>query len=68
VADTGVGIEPETKARIFEPYYTTDPVQGTGLGLSTVRRIVQQSGGEIEVHSVMGAGTTFDVLLPTIGS
>jgi PAS domain S-box-containing protein len=65
VADSGVGIPAELHERIFEPFFTTKgPDKGTGLGLSTVRRIVGQLGGRIELESVPGAGTTFRVLLP----
>lgn len=65
VADTGMGIAPETLPFIFEPFFTTKgPREGTGLGLSTVFGIVRQNGGAIDVESVVGAGTTFRVLLP----
>jgi signal transduction histidine kinase len=65
VQDTGTGIEPAAMARIFEPFYTTKAREhGTGLGLATVQRIVQQHGGQITVTSAPRLGTTFVVTLP----
>jgi signal transduction histidine kinase/CheY-like chemotaxis protein len=65
VIDSGAGIAPEVLTKIFEPFFTTKPVgEGTGLGLAAVHGIVSNHGGVIEVASVVGAGTTFSVLLP----
>ena len=67
VSDTGGGIEPHVADRIFEPYFTTKkPGQGTGLGLSVVRRIVQAHRGAITLESTVGMGTTFRIFFPTV--
>jgi PAS domain S-box-containing protein len=67
VRDTGVGMAPEVRERMFEPFYSTKPRErGTGLGLAAVHGIVDECGGIIEVSSAPGAGTTFSVALPCI--
>ena len=63
VSDTGRGIAPEHLPNIFRPFFTTKG-NGTGLGLSLARRIVEEHQGSIDVASVVGEGTTFTVLLP----
>ena len=63
VSDTGRGISSEHLSNIFRPFYTTKG-NGTGLGLSLARRIVEEHHGRIEVHSIVGKGSKFTVLLP----
>jgi two-component system, NtrC family, sensor kinase len=67
IADTGVGIAPEHHAHLFEPFYTTK-AQGSGLGLAISAHIITQHGGQIEVASEVGVGTTFTVRLPVLAT
>jgi len=65
ITDTGIGMNEQTKAHLFEPFYTTkDRGEGTGLGLSIVMGIIEQSGGYVSVETALGRGTTFRVFLP----
>ncbi len=65
VSDTGCGIPPEHRDRLFEPFFTTKPIgEGTGLGLALSFSIVQKHGGQIDIHSEVGQGSTFRVWLP----
>ena len=63
VADTGVGIEPELKDRIFEPYFSTRAA-GTGLGLAIAKKVVEDHGGSIVLESEPGQGTIVRMRLP----
>jgi signal transduction histidine kinase len=68
VQDSGPGIPHDSLERIFEPFYRVPggSAPGTGIGLATVRRIVDAHGGSVEVHSEMGRGTTFRVRIPAV--
>jgi PAS domain S-box-containing protein len=67
VRDSGIGMNEEMQAKLFEPFYTTkDPDHGTGLGLSTVCGIIEGSEGAISVESAPGQGSTFTIFLPSI--
>jgi two-component system, cell cycle sensor histidine kinase and response regulator CckA len=69
VADTGVGMAPETMQRVFEPFFTTKGIgKGNGLGLAIVYGIVSAHNGWVECASQRGVGTTFQVFLPACGS
>ncbi|MFO7974510.1 MAG: response regulator [Candidatus Hydrogenedentota bacterium] len=65
VSDTGTGISPPVRARMFEPFYTTKGAgKGTGLGLATVYSIVERHGGWVDIESEMGRGSTFFAYFP----
>ena len=71
VADTGIGIPPADRPRIFERFYRVDKARsrdlgGTGLGLAIVKHLVQAMGGEVYVDSEPGKGSTFTFLLPRV--
>jgi CheY-like chemotaxis protein len=65
IADPGRGMDQATLARIFEPFFTTR-LDGNGLGLATVREIVQEHDGAVAVTSAVGAGTRFDIWFPAV--
>jgi two-component system NtrC family sensor kinase len=65
VSDSGQGIEADNLSRIFEPFFTTKPEgKGTGMGLAVSYGIVSRHGGQIEVESELGEGSTFEIRLP----
>ncbi|MCC6524254.1 MAG: response regulator [Polyangiaceae bacterium] len=69
VEDTGVGMDDTTLGRLFEPFFTTkEPGQGVGLGLASVHDIVTLHGGTVRAVSTLGAGSSFTVRLPALGS
>jgi len=66
VTDTGTGMSAQVRERLFEPFYTTKGEKGSGLGLFVTYGLVTQHGGEIEVVSAPGAGTTFHLRFPSV--
>ena len=67
VRDTGEGIPDDVMAQIFEPFFSTKPGKGTGLGLWVSQGIIQGHGGTLRVRSRMGRGSTFVITLPLEG-
>lgn len=64
ISDNGVGMDDETLARVFQPFFTTKGEEGTGLGLAIVDEVVKAHGGQVTVSSRPGEGTTFRIALP----
>src|SRR5207253_1636089 len=62
VADTGTGMDPETRRRCLEPFFTTKGERGTGLGLAMVYGIMQRHGADLEIDSAPGSGTTIRLI------
>ena len=67
IRDNGSGIPPEKLPKIFDPFFTTkEKEKGTGLGLANVAAIIREHGGQVDVSSEVGAGTTFEIFLPMV--
>jgi len=64
IADTGVGMTPEVAEKVFEPFFSTKNTVGVGLSLSVARHVIEQHGGDVEVETSPGKGSTFRVWLP----
>jgi signal transduction histidine kinase len=69
VADSGTGMAPEILERIFDPFFTTKPPgKGTGLGLPSLKAMVEADGGRLEVQSEPGRGSRFRIFLPLVAA
>ena len=66
MSDNGCGIEVDHLQRVFDPFFTSGKVQGTGLGLSVSYGIVRRTGGDIRTQSKLGEGSLFEVHLPGV--
>jgi signal transduction histidine kinase len=66
VEDNGCGMDEETQSKLFQRFFSTKGTKGTGLGLMVTRKIVNEHGGTIEVDSVPGRGTRFNIRLPRV--
>ena len=62
--DTGQGMPPEIRSRVFEPFFTYGKKHGTGLGLAIVKKILEDHHGTVEIDSEMGSGTTIRLIFP----
>ena len=68
VRDTGIGMDDEVRRRCFEPFFTTKGSRGTGIGLTATHATIERHGGEIDLETTLGSGTTFTVRLPVVGA
>ncbi|MGD8493744.1 MAG: HAMP domain-containing sensor histidine kinase, partial [Desulfobacterales bacterium] len=68
VIDNGIGMDSETQAKIFTPFFSAKGEKGTGLGLFIANKIIEQHGGHISVKSTLGKGTCFRITIPKIMS
>lgn len=68
VRDTGTGMPPEVKERVFQPFFSTKGERGTGLGLAMVHSLITRHGGQVAVDSTPGVGTAFTLSLPKVGT
>jgi signal transduction histidine kinase len=67
IADTGTGMPDDVREKMFDPFFTTKEIgEGTGLGLSIVFSIIEKHKGRIVVHSTLGKGTEFQIILPIV--
>jgi signal transduction histidine kinase len=66
IKDNGIGIEENNLTKIFQPFFSTKPTSGTGLGLGIVKRLIKLYNGKIEVESKLGIGTSFTIILPKV--
>jgi len=64
IKDTGKGMDIETIAHLFEPFFTKGKTKGTGLGAAITKKIIEEEGGKIDVESVLNKGTTFTIIFP----
>ena len=65
-SDSGPGIPPEIRSRVFEPFFTYGKKHGTGLGLAIVKKIMEDHSGSVEIDSELGSGTTIRLLFPAV--